>query len=93
MTDVLHTTDLRKQHQMGEVAVDVLRGVDSAVHQGEFAAIMGPSGAGKSTLLHLMGGLGTPRAYTALSAKEASTARPSPLNLNPRELPNKDKQK
>ena len=60
MTDVLRTTGLSKQYQMGEVTVDALRSVDFVVPQGQFVAVMGPSGAGKSTLLHLMGGLDTP---------------------------------
>ncbi|MFT6774341.1 MAG: putative ABC transport system ATP-binding protein [Paracoccaceae bacterium] len=37
--------------------VEILRGVDLAVRQGETVGIVGPSGSGKSSLLMLMGGL------------------------------------
>jgi len=52
--------DLHKIFQRGGERIDVLKGVNLDVPQGDFLALMGPSGSGKTTLLNLLGGLDTP---------------------------------
>jgi lipoprotein-releasing system ATP-binding protein len=45
---------------MGEERIEVLRGIDLAIHRAERLAIVGASGVGKSTLLHILGTLDRP---------------------------------
>ena len=49
---MLYVKNLHKSYQVGAARYDVLKGIDLAVSQGEFVAVMGPSGSGKSTLLN-----------------------------------------
>jgi multiple sugar transport system ATP-binding protein len=43
-------------------AVDILKGIDIEVEEGEFLILVGPSGCGKSTLLAMIAGLDVPTA-------------------------------
>lgn len=55
MKTVIETKKLVKNYDSGSVVTKVLHGIDFAVKDGEFVAIMGPSGSGKSTLMYQLG--------------------------------------
>ncbi len=57
---LIRATDVRKSFITNGNRVDVLRGVDLDIHEGEMVAIVGASGVGKSTLLHVLGTLERP---------------------------------
>lgn len=58
--NILEFQNVKKDYRLGETTVHALRGVDLAVQQGEFAAILGASGSGKTTLLNLAGAIDDP---------------------------------
>lgn len=47
--------EVRKAYQMGSNKLQVLKGIDMHIAEGEFVSIMGSSGSGKSTLLNILG--------------------------------------
>src|SRR5271168_343347 len=57
---MIEVRSLKKSIRNGTRTVDILRGIDLLIPQGQFVAIMGASGSGKSTLLGLLAGLDSP---------------------------------
>lgn len=49
-----------KSYKNGKETMDVLKGINLEISQGDFVAIMGPSGSGKSTLMNIIGCLDRP---------------------------------
>ena len=70
-TPLIELKNIRKSYGGGDSPqVDVLRGIDLAIHAGEFVAIVGASGSGKSTLMNILGCLDRPTQGEYLFAGE-----------------------
>lgn len=61
---LVHIHNVSKTFRRGAEEIHVLAGLELAVRDAEFLALMGPSGSGKSTLLNLIGGLDRPTGGT-----------------------------
>ena len=57
---MIKVIDLHKSYGDKNNKVEVLRGIDLEIKDGDFTVILGPSGSGKSTLLNVISGLEKP---------------------------------
>ncbi len=77
---LLRLESIGRTFQMGEVAVEVLKGISLEVPRGQFLAVVGPSGSGKTTILNLIGGLDLPTTGRLFfRERELTTATPREL--------------
>lgn len=74
MSAILDLTDVWKSYDTGVVRVDALRGINAAISEGEYVAVIGPSGSGKSTLMNILGCLDVPTSGSYhLAGQDVST--------------------
>ncbi len=52
---MISLSGIKKTYQVGQNRLEVLKGVDLQINDGELVSIMGSSGTGKSTLLNIIG--------------------------------------
>jgi ABC-type lipoprotein export system ATPase subunit len=57
---LIELNDITKTYHLGELDLQVLKGVTLSIDRGEMVALMGVSGSGKTTLMNLLGCLDRP---------------------------------
>jgi putative ABC transport system ATP-binding protein len=79
-SELIRLESIEKIYRVGTELVHALRGVDLAISENEYLAIMGPSGSGKSTLMNILGCLDVPtRGTYYLRGKDVSKVSQSQL--------------
>jgi len=60
MENLIETAQLKKSFTTEAGPLQVLKGIDLSIKEGEMVGVVGASGVGKSTLLHILGALDRP---------------------------------
>jgi putative ABC transport system ATP-binding protein len=77
---LIKISNIKRDFELGDEIVYVLKGIDLEIKKGEYVALMGPSGSGKSTLMNLLGCLDTPTSGSyILNGKDVSKMRDDEL--------------
>jgi putative ABC transport system ATP-binding protein len=71
---LIRLSTVTKVYKLGVERIHALDGIELAVHQNEYVAVMGQSGSGKSTLMNVLGCLDRPTSGTYELAGRATTS-------------------
>jgi len=78
---MINLKDITKTYMMGDISLQVLKGISLDIKEGDFMSIIGPSGSGKSTLMNILGCLDTPTTGEYyLDGREISNYKPNELS-------------
>lgn len=55
LSRIIELKDIKKSYGLADKSIEVLKGINFGINQGDFLMIMGKSGSGKTTLLNILG--------------------------------------